>query len=79
MRRVVVNINCHYYFKNGIIENDVELDVADDQNVEEAAVEYVKTTYGDEYYNEATEYGPLETKILYDEKDNYEDMEDLEV
>lgn len=68
-----VNIYCHEYFRDGIIEENVELystleDLPDDVD------DYVIDTYGKEFFDNATEYGPLKFEINSTEEDLEEDL-----
>lgn len=59
------DILCHSYFRGGVIDTDVEMYAKNKKQLEKLVDDYVKEEYGEEFYKNATEYGPLEIKINY--------------
>ena len=59
----LVDILCCPYFKNGEIENDAEFYAKNEKDLLIQINNYVRQTYGNAYYQNATKYGPLSYRI----------------
>lgn len=65
-----VNIYCHSYFRDGVVEEDAEL-YSTFNELEKDINDYVKTEYGKKFYQNATEYGKLTFEVISTNDSDY--------